>query len=63
MNIEGNHKIKKLAHSSLTIAVYNLTGRHNAYSVFFTAENGVIKGYKMSVFGQAIPTVTYNFKF
>ena len=63
MNIEGNHKIKKLAHSSFTIAVYNLTGRRNAYSVFFTAENGVIKGYKLSVFGQAIPTLTYNFKF
>jgi hypothetical protein len=63
LNIEGNHKIKKLAHSSLTLAVYNLTSRHNAYSVFFTAENGQIKGYKMSVFAQAIPTVTYNFKF
>lgn len=27
LNIEGNHKIKKLSHSSWTIAVYNLTGR------------------------------------
>jgi len=63
LNIEGNHKIRKLAHSSLTLAVYNLTGRHNAYSVFFTSENGVIKGYKMSVFAQAIPTITYNFRF
>ncbi len=35
----------------------------NAYSVFFTSEGGVIKGYKLYVFGQAIPTVTYNFKF
>jgi hypothetical protein len=63
LNLEGNHKIKKLAHSSLTLAVYNLTARRNAYSVFFTSENGIIKGYKLSVFGQAIPTITYNFKF
>jgi hypothetical protein len=63
LNLEGNHKIKKLAHSSWTLAVYNVTGRNNAYSVFFTSQDGVIKGYKMSVFAQAIPTLTYNFKF
>jgi hypothetical protein len=63
INIEGNHKIKKLAHSSWTFAVYNLTGRANAYSVFFRSENSQIKGYKLSVFAQPIPTVTYNFKF
>lgn len=63
INIEGNHKIKKLAHSSWTFAVYNLTGRRNAYSVFFVTQNGKINGYKLSVFGQPIPTITYNFKF
>lgn len=63
VNIEGNHKIKKLAHSSWTFAIYNVTGRHNAYSIFFIAQNGVIRGYKLSIFAQAIPTITYNFKF
>jgi hypothetical protein len=63
LNLEGNHKIKKLAHSSWTLAVYNLTGRNNAYSVFFTSQDNVIKGYQMSIFAQAIPTLTYNFKF
>ena len=63
LNIEGNHKIKKLAHSSWSVSVYNLTGRRNAYSVYFTSENGVVKGYKLSIFGSAIPTITYNFKF
>lgn len=63
INVEGNHKIKKLAHSSWTFAIYNLTGRKNAYSVYFKSENGQINGYKLSIFGQAIPTVTYNFKF
>ncbi len=63
MNIEGNHKIRKLAHSSWTIAVYNLTGRKNVYSIYFISEGGRINGYKLSVFGQAIPTITYNFRF
>jgi len=63
INIEGNHKIKKLAHSSWSLSVYNLTGRKNAYSVYFTSENGAVKGYKLSIFGQPIPTITYNFKF
>jgi hypothetical protein len=62
INLEGNHKVKKLAHSSWTFAVYNLTGRRNAYSIFFKSEEGRINGYKLSVFGQAIPTITYNFR-
>lgn len=63
MNIEGNHKIKKLAHSSWTLAIYNLTGRKNPYSVYFVSEDGNIRGYQLSIFGQAIPTITYNFRF
>ncbi|MER2997785.1 TonB-dependent receptor [Pontibacter populi] len=63
MNIEGNHKMKKLAHSSWTVAVYNLTGRKNPYSIYFKSDKNTIRGYKMSIFGQPIPTVTYNFKF
>ncbi|MVN76621.1 TonB-dependent receptor plug domain-containing protein [Hymenobacter sp. HMF4947] len=62
-NIEGNHKVQKLAHSSWTVAVYNLTGRHNPYSVYFQSQNGQIKGYQLSIFAQPIPTVTYNFRF
>ncbi len=63
LNIEGNHKIKKLAHSSWSFSVYNLTGRRNAYSVYFTSDDGVVRGYKLSIFGNPIPTITYNFKF
>jgi hypothetical protein len=63
INVEGNHKVKKLAHSSWTFAVYNLTGRNNPYSVFFTNEGGQIKGYQLSIFAYPIPTITYNFKF
>ncbi|HEY2649358.1 MAG TPA: TonB-dependent receptor [Puia sp.] len=63
INIEGNHKIKKFKHSSWSIGVYNLTGQKNPYSIYFTQENGVIKGYKLSIFGSPIPSITYNFKF
>jgi len=63
LNIEGNHKIKKFKHSSWTIGVYNLTARKNPYSVYFVEENGIIKGYQLSIFGTAIPSITYNFKF
>jgi CarboxypepD_reg-like domain/TonB-dependent Receptor Plug Domain len=63
INIEGNHKVRKLAHSSWTVGVYNLTGRRNAYSVFFESSGAVIRGYKLSIFGQPIPTITYNFRF
>jgi CarboxypepD_reg-like domain/TonB-dependent Receptor Plug Domain len=63
INFEGNHKVKKLAHSSWTFSIYNVTSNANAYSVFFNSKNGVIQGYKLSIFAQAIPTITYNFKF
>ena len=63
LNIEGNHKVRKLAHSSWTLGIYNLTGRRNAYSVYFNTVGQAIKGYQLSIFGQPIPTLTYNFKF
>jgi hypothetical protein len=63
VNVEGNHKIKKLAHSSWTFAVYNLWGRSNPYSVYFVSNGGRISGYKMSIFARPIPTLTYNFRF
>jgi hypothetical protein len=63
MNIEGNHRIKKLAHSSWTLAVYNLLGRKNPTSVYFQTVGGRVSGYQLSIFGQPIPTITYNFRF
>ena len=63
INIEGNHKIKKLAHSFWNISVYNILGRNNPYSLFFVTENGEIRAYQASIFAMPIPTITYNFKF
>ncbi len=63
INIEGNHKIKKLAHSFWNISVYNILGRNNPYSLYFVTENGEVKAYQTSIFSMPIPTITYNFKF
>lgn len=64
LNIEGNHKIKKLAHSFWNISVYNVLGRNNPYSIYFvTDQNGKVKGYKTSIFSIPVPSITYNFKF
>jgi hypothetical protein len=60
--LNGNLKAKKLNHSSLTFTVYNVLGRRNPYSIFFKVEDGVVKGYQMSIFGQPIFMVTYNFR-
>lgn len=63
MNIDGNHKIHQKTHNSWTIGVYNLTGRRNPYSVYYVSENGLVNGYKLSIFGSAIPYVNFNIRF
>jgi len=62
-NVEGTHKLKKLAHGFWNISIYNVLGRNNPYSIYFVTENGQIKAYKTSIFAIPIPTITYNFKF
>lgn len=63
MNIEGNHKVHQRTHNSWTLGVYNLTGRKNAYSVYYVSEGSVINGYKLAIFGSAIPFINYNIRF
>lgn len=62
MTIEGNLRRKKFLHNSLLLSVYNITGRRNAYSVFFKTDGGFIESYKYSVIGVPIFTVTWVFK-
>jgi len=61
-NIEAGHRIKA-TQSYFNIGVYNLTGRKNAYSVYFVSEGESIKGYQMTIFGAPIPYLSYNIKF
>ena len=63
LNIEGNHKILQKTHNSWTIGVYNITGRKNPYSVYYISELGRVNGYKLSIFGSAIPYLNFNIKF
>jgi hypothetical protein len=63
LNIEGNLKAKKPLHSSWSLSVYNITGRRNAYSVYFVNNEGHINGYLLSIYARPIYTVTYNFRF
>ncbi len=63
MNLDGNYKLHQLFHNSWTFGVYNITARKNAYSVYYTSQNGSVKGYKLSVFGTAIPFITLNINF
>jgi hypothetical protein len=63
INVEGNHKVHQLTHNHWTLGVYNATARKNAYSIYFLTSQGRVKGYKLSIFGTAIPYLTYNIRF
>lgn len=63
MNIDGNYKVKQKTHNSWTIGCYNVTGRKNPYSIYFVSEGGAVNGYKLSIFGSAIPFVNFNIHF
>lgn len=62
LKVEGNLRKHKWIHGSWIFSVYNLTGRKNAYSVYFKSEEGFIRGYKLSIFAVPIFSVTYDFK-
>lgn len=63
MNIDGNHKVHQKTHNSWSIGVYNLLGRKNPYSVYYVTENGIVNGYKLSIFGSQIPYINFNIRF
>jgi len=62
LNIEGNLRKNKLLHSSWQFTVYNLTGRNNAYSVYFASENGRLNSYQYSIIGTQLFTISWLFK-
>ncbi|RYD80759.1 MAG: NAD-dependent epimerase/dehydratase family protein, partial [Sphingobacteriales bacterium] len=62
-NLDGNYKLKQKTHNSWNFGLYNVTGRDNAYSVFYNQENGRIKGYKLTIFANPVPFVNYNIRF
>ena len=71
-NIEPTHKLTSFLHTSFSIGVYNVLARKNAYNIYYVNEKlriggatgiGEIKGYKLSVFGSAIPYASLNIRF
>jgi hypothetical protein len=62
LKIEGNLISEKFAHGTWILSVYNLTSRRNAYSVYYKFEDNTMKGYKLSVFGVPVVSLTYSFK-
>ena len=63
-NIDPGHYLKQLVHTSFTIGCYNVTGRKNVYSVYYTLdEKGNANGNMISVFACQIPYITLNLKF
>ena len=64
MNIEPGHYLKQLTHMSVTFGVYNVTGRRNAYSVYYTTNGGLMaSGHMISVFATQVPYINLNLKF
>ena len=63
-NIEPTHRLTSFLHTSFSIGVYNALARKNAYNIYYVTD-GIeeIKGYKLSVFGTAIPFVSLNIRF
>ena len=61
--IEPGHYLRQLTHLSFTFGCYNVTGRKNPYSVYFTSDGTKISGHMLSVFAVPIPYVNFNLKF
>jgi hypothetical protein len=62
--IEGSNKKDKRFESSWIFSLYNVYGRRNPYSVFFTnLGGGIVKPYQLSLIGTAVPSLSYNIRF
>lgn len=62
INIEGNLRADKFMHSTWSLNVYNVLGRNNPQSIYFTPHEYYIKGYSFSVIGAPIFTISWNVK-
>ena len=58
-------KRNKSIEANWTLTLYNVYGRRNAYSVFFRSSSDLngFDAYKLSIIGEIVPALTYNFKF
>ncbi|MDW3195949.1 MAG: carboxypeptidase-like regulatory domain-containing protein [Cytophagales bacterium] len=62
--LEGNNRRNSRWRNSFTFSVYNVYGRDNPFSVFAQAlDNTIPRTFRLTVFGNPIPSFTYNFQF
>ena len=62
--VEPGHYLRQLTHMSWTLGVYNVTGRRNPYSVYYTNDPNVgVRGHMLSILGTQIPYININLKF
>ncbi len=55
---------KNQSQSSWVFSIYNVYAHKNAYSIFYKlSPASASDAYKLSIFGTAFPSLTYNFKF
>ena len=64
LNIDPGHYLRAAVHGTITVGVYNVTGRRNPYSVFFDSTPfGVVRGHMLSVFAIPVPYINLNLLF
>lgn len=63
INLEEGHLLRRLSHAYWSFSIYNVLGRDNPYSVFFDSRKGEVEAFKLVVFGDPIPTLSFNFRF
>lgn len=57
------YKVDQKFRTSWTFSIYNLLGRKNPYSVFFTqAPFNLVQANKLSILGSVFPSLTINFE-
>lgn len=64
LDLSINYDTKKTKdqknYSLWNFSIYNAYSRKNAYSIYFTSVNRITRPYQLSVFGSAIPSISYN---
>ena len=61
--VEPGHYLRQLTHMSFTLGCYNVTGRKNPYSIYYTSDGTKVTGHMLSVFAVPVPYVNFNLKF
>jgi hypothetical protein len=60
LSLDTRRNKEQLKYSIWNLSLYNAYGRRNPYSVYFTSYNLVTRPYRLSVFGQMIPSLTWS---